>query len=1534
MAKQFFSNYSFGLLSTNPKLSTNIKLMVDSNDDLYLESFSANEALSNNKFKGYKIDPNSKYSVDLFNFYNKGQFPKKLAYDVFQANDSNTVMSKYTEQFEMFYKAGARRVISEKYTEDMAIFAPIWLEKDVPDYFVIFKIEGPVNINSRNATTENLNEAAAKDPDNFIDNVIKKSTIIKTFDLRKTTNLGKYIRNHVNDEAFPISSVTLNVNKNEVSYYNGISYNKSGFTSVSERLYDTLVAKDSTVMEDEYFVTKGFERNNIVSANLINLEFLFNDDVTDNYKINRYFGLYVTDNEEGSFLLDGEEFFRKTRIEKTQTPYPINKTDVSETLVNEYNLTNQRGILLFTHDIDTITALPKPEYIDTIASYFYVKDKENNFHNIKTGSVWNDNQIRIADTEVDVSKFSGFSPMITSSKGISLSGRGRAGAMFKIIGELDYGYTISFYEGTIPLVVTGDSHYIGEVSAVETNNDIGEAYETFFNRFGAPKDVAISLAAAINNIRSTKKTFKALAVDDTVIVENLVEGFNFNSINFVLSSSTINLEPYPNTHATNNFFAGGSGNKDSRVKIHVDDILKFNTDRYIKTKTGYALVTNIGPYLDERTYDEFNNITTYSNFNNYRSVVLKGDKIYYDSNSKVSIYELFRPKFGRFSFYPIRDFDVDFYSTEYFDLGELYAEEDEYNEQDASGNYIYKANHPDIRDFYETGFGRLQGILQNDTPEGTTTEAVTNEYDRLKENYIRELSNISRVVPYINKWVYKEGKDLRNKDYRLNFSGAFGLHNFSPSSKNIIQDPDSFTHEWYYLSKYPEYFTESDVLRSWSYFDKKAYDNFDGNSILPPALGYFQDIDTDNFTDYFTVDRVNFNNAYIPIDRQQKYSTLEYGSKYRYAETFFRGIKVITKQRSDYNLAFDDKLSLNYNIKNLSLIQNGKFNGYKFSAIMIPHQNKVDVEYVSNVTERSGFQIKFVENQKWKTITLMIFLDIDYTYLDGDREFIDRTLLYSLLNKLDAASGDQPFATNDYQNVRMQGALDFITSSGTGPYLIKGTTDTSGVPTNFVHDITIGSDGKYNQIYFTIPGTGTGAGSYKIEQIDRVVNENTLLVNRMTYNDIPIPSFPLTTPIPNLLKGATYNIIDGGYQAYLEKMKSSSFADIYDRVNRGNPDVIYETVKEDGTLTYNEFVVELVSPDMVIRPLYLQRVVDEDKPVAFNLIETIGYRAALNPTIELLPFFRHSGYYNPKFKDIVKFEDPYILKGYPATGADELTAYESSVFDEIRYGNTQFKLDEDFGKLQNVFYHKVNEENPGSILELSNISAFLSRYPLIGETGIDKTDRYIFSSAWDPGYFIKNKNKINTENVAGTRSTFEKKSYFGSKMTQIPDAMPLETFEIAEYPGDDVDLSNFTERVFYEEDDNNIIFHVYLADRLTDELYINLYPEFNKYVNPLYGFGRKDTLEDDIKDYITNNILIVYKINTIDLYVKGIKSDGTTSYAYMDDTNENRLTNNLNIDRQMSIKYIKNSNLNFKITYNKISGYTYSFGLSVDLDKK
>jgi hypothetical protein len=380
----------------------------------------------------------------------------------------------------------------------------------------------------------------------------------------------------------------------------------------------------------------------------------------------------------------------------------------------------------------------------------------------------------------------------------------------------------------------------------------------------------------------------------------------------------------------------------------------------------------------------------------------------------------------------------------------------------------------------------------------------------------------------------------------------------------------------------------------------------------------------------------------------------------------------------------------------------------------------------------------------------------------------------------------------------------------------------------------------------------------------------------------------------------------------------------------------YEDVYCGSVDLYNNFVLEFIPPNELLKPSYLTIKEDKDKPVSLNLNATIGYKLDISSHINIIPFYRYSGYYNPKFIDILKFQDPYITKKSIITGENDLTTYESNVYNLVQNYNTQFNVtDENFGKIKNIFYHKINSNSNSKILELSKNSNFKSLYPLINETGIGKRDTDVFKSTWDPDYYIKSITKSISEKIPGTINPIEHKSFFGSKLMKTPKDIEVDTFTYTSLPIDpNIDLNNLSESIFYTETNESIFLTIDLEKRLYEYLYDDVYNTYIKYVEPMYSYGTKNNLDDDIKRYIKYNILPRYQIEDIQLYVKQQKIDGTTDYQYLNLDNTLKLSNGLKVFKNFSFDYIKNSNLNINLIYNKILTYKHSIGLSIKITRK
>ena len=149
---------SFGLLRTNVGLTTNIKLMVDSNYSLSLDSIDSADELSLDKYKNVSFIKTNYYD-ELIPYFYKG-LPSEIAYSIKYDNDVDTMSDEFSEQYDEIYQYGARNIVSNKnYKEEFEYFAPLYITNNLPKKFIIFRVDGPGLgvLSKENFTSEIIN---------------------------------------------------------------------------------------------------------------------------------------------------------------------------------------------------------------------------------------------------------------------------------------------------------------------------------------------------------------------------------------------------------------------------------------------------------------------------------------------------------------------------------------------------------------------------------------------------------------------------------------------------------------------------------------------------------------------------------------------------------------------------------------------------------------------------------------------------------------------------------------------------------------------------------------------------------------------------------------------------------------------------------------------------------------------------------------------------------------------------------------------------------------------------------------------------------------------------------------------------------------------------------------------------------------------------------------------------------------------------------------------------------------------------------
>ena len=418
---------SYGVLKTNPKLTGNVKLTVDSTGQLSLNSFDANPLLADSKYKRFPVSPESQYQRDLYSFFRNT--PNELIYQLYQIDDQyQNTKRNYHEQFDNFYNYGVEQLASKFYDEDFSFLAPLWMRKVLPEYFVIFRVNHPAAITSyENGTSSQL-----------FNEIFSNARIVKTFDMRESSNLGKYIRKIVNDPRFIERPLEVSFDQDVPTTWNGISYKDGTITGKGELLSD-FWSQDRLIKESETFITEGFERNGIISTNLINLEFLFDDPEAADYSINRYFGLYVSEVQLAELELASSVLGKIPG----QTPEPKPGVDGEPYSTRSFVQTNSNGIELpveYYHNTsyqnntsivpyyqgNVIGKLPLPAMVDDPLRIFYIKDRNDIFKRViglsevdygfpGTSEYRRVTQLQLFDTQEDISTYGGPVQMISQS---------------------------------------------------------------------------------------------------------------------------------------------------------------------------------------------------------------------------------------------------------------------------------------------------------------------------------------------------------------------------------------------------------------------------------------------------------------------------------------------------------------------------------------------------------------------------------------------------------------------------------------------------------------------------------------------------------------------------------------------------------------------------------------------------------------------------------------------------------------------------------------------------------------------------------------------------------------------------------------------------------------------------------------------------------------------------------------------------------------------------------------------------------------
>ena len=317
-------------------------------------------------------------------------------------------------------------------------------------------------------------------------------------------------------------------------------------------------------------------------------------------------------------------------------------------------------------------------------------------------------------------------------------------------------------------------------------------------------------------------------------------------------------------------------------------------------------------------------------------------------------------------------------------------------------------------------------------------------------------------------------------------------------------------------------------------------------------------------------------------------------------------------------------------------------------------------------------------------------------------------------------------------------------------------------------------------------------------------------------------------------------------------------------------------------------------------------------------------------TLRMKMINRYSGYYNPIFKDVLFFKNINYID-------------EEKKEQECHFSNTSFDYtySDDYGKfgiINNMWFHKVNDSGKDIITTLTPY------YPLTGQYALDSKDYNIFSSNWDMYYHTRQLDLINSENCRNVSSMNNGLCMFGSKYLNVPEVIEINGFEQNGWDGiwNEDWITNQDacpgEIMYNEINNNSVDFYLFLTKRIIRFFKDKLRDEFKKYISGDYSYGIAG-IEDDMEEYIKKNILKLYKLERVRMFVRRTKKGQHNSRiendynAYLKEDPNYFMSHGFTEVKTMTMTKINRNDFDRKIVYNLRRGSQEDFGFSFFLRK-
>jgi hypothetical protein len=1268
---------SYLLLRTNPKFTGNVKLVVDTSNNLFLDTFKVSELLSNKTYRKKVISANSVLSSDIRNNFST-LINTGALYSI--DNDKTLVIDlpklDYKDQYITTYNYGARILFDELYDQDNGLLAPLWINSKLPDYFAIFKLNGVYNADTY-LYNPSLNTLASQ--------YLQNSNIIKSWSLKPESNLGKYLTTHLADvvkiQAPVFLSLTnpidpsINLSETDPNTWYGIAVDRGILTGRSEDPY-FFNQKTDNFTDINAFISDGFSRQNLLCPNLINIEYVFSDSDASLYTMSRYFGLYLTENilyniayysdtsggnieiisldgKDSSVFMHSSVFDSswgtimssyKNRIfvlnDQIQLQRIINVNQINGATFNSYVSKPYKNIF----SVDVVKDNSINSFITLTLNNVLEQGEHLRVVNKTQNKIWEAYSTNASDYDCNVycsisEDASGIYPTIYHT-------------YFDINGDITYQVQeiekafnrFLEYDGTCFKSGNSGSNW----ASIILTDDADPTEEWMFQRI---------MATTLNNINDSSSNFNnsARASDIAFFGRFTPSLTDFETIAYDASFGPIDFEFFGNRQSIMlNFINRGNNN------FYYFDSLQNILDKF-ETPTLYQgkdLWYKKILYLDVS-----NNSYLY-----VKEPIQNGDKMLImtaeDINTvvnKFNAYSISPLNISLLGINPVKDIDNAVYDSTHLN----YQSEYSYNREDdvdtyqisldacsnytldIQGSYIIKSgtgiftkdgtpNTYDVSTLFNTFDSSIDFETNTDTiityAVLDTSFAYTGYSDANVENIgsyydSSALLKYGLTVPTVSKWVGL-GTDCRNNPLLLKLNGS----SFQTGmTSNFIPDASQFSQE----ISYPVFKYLTPGTRAW-----ENYIFYDINDIVDSSnnLSFKDAMFAYPYVDYFS--KLIYSN--YNVDAAITRSSISYYNNYKDSlDVTITGLKL--------------SLSLEYIAKQLIDLKN--YNRFRFSFISTPSKNKT-----------SKHPIEVIINENTRTILMIWYQgndELNYTaryssYLPGK----------SLLDSTNSA-----FVTSADPS---QSYYSFVKT----PFIVNNSTLAKLLINIYGKDY--GYDSSVARPYAQYNKNINGISSIYNAFGANIIVDN-FFYSPLTYNTFT--QAPLYSYFPNSNTFSKYSINYGYKYNSNENLYISNTTNIetlkylltpnYDNVMYNN--VMFYIIRDDDIYSSYDFG----SANLMT--------ITVNSPKSFNNIST------------------YNGWYQPKFNNIFEFK------------ADEEKEFIDIVDQDFILSNTNLI---NYNSISQLWYNKLVSNISQADLDADNAISYIK-------------DFNVFKSQWDGDYYIK-----------------------------------------------------------------------------------------------------------------------------------------------------------------------------------------------------